>query len=140
MPRRIIRIAAAVIERPGGEIVLVRKRGSAIFMQPGGKTEPGETPLAALLRELHEELGLMVEARDVTALGQFSAVAANEADSDVVADAFWLRSDAPVRIAAEIEEAMWVQPHALPDIAIAPLSRNHILPAFRAQVVSGRLA
>ncbi|WP_439615125.1 NUDIX hydrolase [Shinella sp.] len=53
-----IRIAAALVLRENGETLLVRKRGTGAFMQPGGKIEPGETPKAALARELREEIGL----------------------------------------------------------------------------------
>ena len=51
-----IRIAAAIILDSDGRVLLVRKRGSAFFMQPGGKHEPGESDLDALRRELREEL------------------------------------------------------------------------------------
>jgi len=36
---RIIRIAAAVLIGPDGRTLLVRKRGTEAFMQPGGKIE-----------------------------------------------------------------------------------------------------
>jgi len=29
---------------------------------------------------------------------------------------------------AEIEEAIWVDPRALPDLPLAPLTRDHVLP------------
>lgn len=35
------------------------------FALPGGRCDPGETPVEAALRELHEELGLLVDEADV---------------------------------------------------------------------------
>jgi len=57
-------VAAAVIERADGRVLLAqRPRGKAYagyWEFPGGKVESGETPRAALARELHEELGIVV--------------------------------------------------------------------------------
>ena len=40
-----------------GGVLLVRKHGTAAFMQPGGKLNKGESDVAALSREIIEELG-----------------------------------------------------------------------------------
>src|SRR5260363_195441 len=56
----VIPIAAALIEDGAGHVLLVRKADTRFFMQAGGKIEPGEEPAAALVRELHEEIGLIV--------------------------------------------------------------------------------
>lgn len=59
-----VRVAAAVILRPDGQVLLAeRPRGKAYagyWEFPGGKLEPGETAREALVRELYEELGLLV--------------------------------------------------------------------------------
>ena len=64
MTEPIVDVAAAVIMRPDGKVLLAqRPRGKAYagyWEFPGGKLEPGETPRRALDRELAEELGLTV--------------------------------------------------------------------------------
>jgi len=46
----------------GGRVLACRRKRSAVYPLkwefPGGKIEPGESPQEALVRELHEELGI----------------------------------------------------------------------------------
>lgn len=128
-----LRIAAAVVEDEQGRLLFVRKRGTTAFMQPGGKLEPGEAPAATLVRELQEELGLVVPIEQLVPLGRFSAAAANEPGLQVDAHVF----DAPLTgqpmIAAEIEELAWVDPRSLHGLDIAPLSRDILVPLVLAR-------
>jgi len=60
----VVEVVAAVIERAGLILIGQRKprgRHALKWEFPGGKVEPGESPRAALARELREELG--IEAR-----------------------------------------------------------------------------
>jgi 8-oxo-dGTP diphosphatase len=130
-----IRIAAALVLRESGETLLVRKRGTRAFMQPGGKLEPGEDAHAALLRELEEEIGLTIDRALLVPLGRFEAVAANEPDSIVVADVFLVEIDElTVTAAAEIEEILWVLPQKAHELDLAPLTRDDILPTYFARL------
>lgn len=56
--------AAAMVDRDGRVLVQQRPPGgdaAGLWEFPGGKLEPGETPEAALARELNEELGIDVD-------------------------------------------------------------------------------
>jgi 8-oxo-dGTP diphosphatase len=128
---RIIRIAAALLVRPDGKTLLVRKRATTAFMQPGGKIEAHELPVHALARELEEELGLLIDPAQAEFLGQFSAPAANEPGYIVQADIFQLTIAGEVAPAAEIEEVIWVDPATDPAVELAPLTRDLILPFYR---------
>ncbi len=58
-------VAAALIDADGRVLVQQRPPGGSmagLWEFPGGKLEPGETPEAALIRELEEELGIRTHA------------------------------------------------------------------------------
>jgi 8-oxo-dGTP diphosphatase len=126
-----IRIVAALIRDQDGRVLLVRKRGTLAFMQPGGKRDPGEDDVTALARELDEELGCRVVPGSVASLGTFECQAANETDRQVNAAVYAVDVVGAIAPRAEIEEAVWIDPAAPPDIALAPLTRDHVLPLAR---------
>lgn len=130
-----LHIVAAVIVRPDGRALLVRKHGTASFMQVGGKIEPGEDPADALVRECAEEIGLDVDPARARPLGRRTAVAANEPDH--VVDAHVFEVDLPagfdLHVQAELAEHVWVDPaDPVAPHPLAPLSVDLL-----AEVVAG---
>jgi 8-oxo-dGTP diphosphatase len=126
-----ISIVAAIVVNSTGETLLVRKRGTAAFMQPGGKLPRGETNLHALERELTEELGCGLERESCRPLGTYSAPAANEPGWTVEAELFAVTLAGEARPSAEIEDVVWIDPDVEPSVPLAPLTRRHALPLAR---------
>jgi len=62
LPDKTVEVAAAVVQRADGSFLLAQRPPGKVYAGywefPGGKIEPGESPAQALVRELHEELGL----------------------------------------------------------------------------------
>ena len=123
-----IRIGAALISRDDGHVLLVRKRATESFMQPGGKIEAGEHPVAALSRELSEELGIEVDPDEMTYVGRYTAPAAHEPGRLVDAEIFRVAIARSVAPGAEIEEILWLDPNAPGSVKLAPLTRDKLLP------------
>ncbi|WP_342643605.1 8-oxo-dGTP diphosphatase MutT [Rhodoligotrophos ferricapiens] len=63
---KMVLVAACALVDADGRVLLAKrpegKTMAGLWEFPGGKVEPGETPEAALIRELKEELGLDVAA------------------------------------------------------------------------------
>ncbi|OAE47837.1 NUDIX hydrolase [Agrobacterium tumefaciens] len=131
-PKREILIAAAILINEKRQMLVVRKRGTTQFMQPGGKIDPGETPEQALHRELAEEIGLTLPENAARYEGVFREEAANEPGADVVAHAFTARLHAEVTPQAEIEEIRWLDLDRTPGVTIARLTETQMLPLARA--------
>ncbi|HPE25549.1 MAG TPA: (deoxy)nucleoside triphosphate pyrophosphohydrolase [Albidovulum sp.] len=61
MTKVVLVSAVALIDVDGRVLLAQRPEGKSLaglWEFPGGKVEPGESPEAALIRELHEELGI----------------------------------------------------------------------------------
>jgi 8-oxo-dGTP pyrophosphatase MutT (NUDIX family) len=66
VPIRDVRLQAAILR--GGELLLLHCRlptGERFWLLPGGAREPGEPEVAALAREVREELGVAVAVGEV---------------------------------------------------------------------------
>jgi 8-oxo-dGTP diphosphatase len=121
-------VSAAVITDAAGRVLVVRKHGTSVFMQPGGKPEPGESAAEALARELHEEVGLVVAPGALEPLGTFESAAANEPGPRVVAEAFRTTAEpGDLAARAEIAELRWIVPDDVAGMQLAPLSLDHLL-------------
>jgi 8-oxo-dGTP diphosphatase len=132
-----IKIVAALICDDAGRVLLVRKRGTDAFMQPGGKRDPGEDDIAALSREIAEELGCHLVAASIRPLGEFDAIAANEPGFRVQASLYGIDVTGDIVPSREIDETIWIDPATPPDIHLAPLTRDHVLPLASKRRVAG---
>ncbi|WP_119418646.1 (deoxy)nucleoside triphosphate pyrophosphohydrolase [Desertibaculum subflavum] len=65
MTKPVILVAAVGLVDADGRVLLAQrppgKKMAGLWEFPGGKVEPGETPEAALIREMHEELGVDIK-------------------------------------------------------------------------------
>ena len=123
-----IHIAAAIILDASNQMLLVRKKNTTRFMQAGGKIEKDEQPLEALLREIDEELQIQPDPTQIFYHGVYNAPAANELNHTVRAHIYQLTWHNPIHIAAEIEEAVWIDPSQANTLSLAPLTEHIIIP------------
>ncbi len=132
-----IEIVAALIRDGAGRVLLVRKRGTTAFMQPGGKRDSGEDDITALAREVEEELGCRLVPDSIRSLGEFDAISANEPGFRVRAALYEIEVTGEIAPKAEIEAMVWIDPAEPADIQLAPLTRDHVLPLASRTRVAG---
>ena len=116
-------VAVALVDADGRILVQQRPPDRAmagLWEFPGGKVEPGETPEAALIRELREELGIDVEAACL-APATFASERLGERHLLLLLYVCrkWRGMPAPLAASA----LRWVPPLALHGLAMPPADR-----------------
>lgn len=117
-----IHVVAGVIRDPLGRILLARRTEgrdlAGLWEFPGGKVEPGESPEAALQRELHEELGIRA-----TIGANLMCIPQQYPDKRLVLDVREVRSYEGTPKGLDGQALAWVPPHMLVSYAMPPADR-----------------
>jgi 8-oxo-dGTP diphosphatase len=119
----LIVVAAALIDGDGRVLIQQRPPGknmSGLWEFPGGKVDLGETPEAALVRELSEELGIDVETACL-APAAFASEALGE--KHLLLLLYICRKWSGIPQPLEASALKWVRPNALYSIDMPPADR-----------------
>ena len=127
--KSIHKAAGLIIENR--KLLVSRSHGKDIFINVGGKLEPGETSEQALVRELLEEQGISAQPKDFEFLATYHTIAAgHEAENvQLTMDTFFVHSyTGSTSPQAEIAENMWVDASMLGKVKMASLLEHEIIP------------
>lgn len=117
-----VHVVAGVLRDVRGRILLARRTAgrdlAGAWEFPGGKVEPGETPLQALDRELHEELGIRVLAAE-----PFIAVPQAYPAKRIVLDVYTVTAFEGTPRGRERQALAWAPPEKLSSYPMPPADR-----------------
>ncbi len=116
------------------KFLINRKKGTTLFLMPGGKPEIGETVEDCLIREIQEEHKCLVVRDSVSFFGEFEDVAANEPNTLVCIKLYLGTIVGVPHISSEIAEQRWFGREGDPSI-LSAIIRNKILPELLSKKV-----
>lgn len=113
-------VAVALVDADGRVLLAQRPEGKALaglWEFPGGKIEPGERPEATLIRELDEELGLIVKE---PCLAPLTFASHGYADFHLLMPLYVCRRWEGTPTPREGQALAWVAPSRLRDYPMPP--------------------
>ena len=126
----------ADIHKAGGVLIkdrrflVTRAHGKDVFVAPGGKLEAGETAIAALIREMMEEVQVEISEADLELIGTFHAIAAGS-DKTLEMDVFLIRNaQGEPSPSSEIEEIMWVNTETT-GVKLGSIFEHDVMPKLK---------
>src|SRR5438105_3384652 len=121
---RIVLVAAVALVDPDGRVLLAQrpegKHLAGLWEFPGGKVQPDETPEAALIRELDEEIGIDVVA---SCLAPFTFASHSYPEFHLLMPLYVCRKWSGIATAREGQNLAWVWPARLGDYPMPPANK-----------------
>jgi 8-oxo-dGTP diphosphatase len=130
---RARKLVVAALVREGTKVLMSRRRADqpmpGLWEFPGGKVEPGESPIAALEREVDEELGCAV------AVGRIHEVVFHPyGDFDLYMLVYEASISSGTPRPVQVAEVTWIEAERLPELDLLPAD----YPLARALAAGGR--
>lgn len=123
--------AAGIIIRDR-RMLVERSVGKPAFIAPGGRIQHDESAMQALVRELKEEFGILVDEGDLEMFGRFSASAANHPKQMVHMDVFMVKQwHGNITPQSEVEEIRWLTSELPQDITVGSIFAHDVLPKLQ---------
>ena len=122
-PPLVLVAAVVLVDADGRVLVAQRPEGKSmagLWEFPGGKVDSGETPETALIRELHEELGIDVAA---SCLAPFTFASHAYPDFHLLMPLYVCRKWSGIPLAREGQHLAWVRPARLADDPMPPADK-----------------
>ena len=120
----VVLVAAAALVDADGRVLLAQrppgKSMAGLWEFPGGKVNAGETPEAALIRELSEELGVDVAA---SCLAPFTFASYSYPDFHLLMPLYVCRKWSGIPEAREGQRLAWVRPARFGDYPMPPADK-----------------
>ncbi len=116
----VLVVAVALVDNDGRVLLAQRPEGkklAGMWEFPGGKVEPNETPEAALLRELREELGLDISA---ACLAPFAFASHSYDDFHLLMPLYVCRRWVGQPQGREGQALKWLRPVQMKDVPMPP--------------------
>lgn len=114
-------VALALIDQSGRVLMQQRnpdRQHGGLWEFPGGKLEAGETAVLGLLREIDEELGLVLAEPDLNWLAE-----AKDPDAGIVINLYTCRRWLGAPRCLDAQEIGWFASSELDQVAMPPLDR-----------------
>jgi len=123
----VLPVVAAAVMNSKQQILIARRAQHETYSGqwefPGGKIEPGESPVDALVREIKEELGLDIDVGTGHSLGQITHA---YAPYDVALEVFVVQWSGQPVVLSDHSEVAWVSVSDLQAYNLAPADRPFI--------------
>ena len=128
---KIVLVSAVALIDPDNRVLLARrpdgKSMAGLWEFPGGKVEPGETPEAALIRELQEELGIDTYS---SCLAPLAFASHSYEDFHLLMPLFACRRWQGTVTPQEDQRLAWVRPAVMRDYPMPPADEP-LIPILR---------
>lgn len=120
----IIKVAGVIISDK--KLLLTRKKGTDIFLSPGGKPEGNETLVQALSREISEETGLLI--KEVHYLSSYSDIAYLEQVPITIHVYNVVSYSGSLHAGNEIDELCWIDSVSAKGVNIGSIFGQYVIP------------